>query len=61
VIIDLNESPEKALSSAKSNGIDLLKVKRDNLLICNPTVPRFSLGNKRWGEHIIFLYYILLG
>lgn len=47
ILIDLNEVSKKSSSSAKGNGIDLLEVKGDDLLICSPTVPGFSLGNRR--------------
>jgi hypothetical protein len=46
----------KKLSSAKGSGMDPSEVRGDDLLICSPTVPGFSLGNSRWGEHLL-LYY----
>jgi hypothetical protein len=46
-IIDLNEDNKEGSSPAKGNGMDPSEVKRDDLLICSPTVPRFSLGNSR--------------
>jgi hypothetical protein len=49
-IIDLNKISKKLLflaKSNKSNRIDPLEVKGDDLLICSLTIPRFSLGNKR--------------
>jgi len=55
-IIDFDEVAEK-LSPAKGPGMDPLEVKGDDLLICSPTVPGFSLGNRRWGEHLILFYY----
>jgi hypothetical protein len=53
VIVNLDEIDEEGSSLAKGNGIDPLEVKGDDLLICSPTVPGFSLGNSRWGEHLI--------
>ncbi|KAH8772429.1 hypothetical protein F5882DRAFT_505893 [Hyaloscypha sp. PMI_1271] len=50
VILDLDKDNEEGPSPAKGNGIDPLEVKGDDLLICSPTVPRFSLGNSRWAE-----------
>ena len=41
---------------AKDNRIDLLEVKGDDLLIYSLIVPRFSLGNNRWGKHLILFY-----
>jgi hypothetical protein len=53
IFIDLDEPSEKSSSSAKGNGIDPSEVKGDDLLICSPTLPGFSLGNSRWGEYLI--------
>jgi hypothetical protein len=44
---------DKEEGPAKDNGIDPLEVKGDDLLIYSPTIPRFSLGNSRWGKHLI--------
>jgi hypothetical protein len=49
-IIDLAKITEKLSPPAKkskSNGMDLSEIKGDDLLICSPTVLRFSLSNKR--------------
>jgi len=54
--IDLDEIDKEGPSPAKGNGIDLLEVKGDDLLICSPTVLGFSLSNSRWGELIHFYY-----
>jgi hypothetical protein len=51
--IDLDEIDEEGPSPAKGNGMDPSEVKGDDLLICSPTVPGFSLGNSRWGEYLI--------
>ncbi|KAH8757124.1 P-loop containing nucleoside triphosphate hydrolase protein [Hyaloscypha finlandica] len=48
--IDLDEIDEEGPSPAKGNGMDPSEVKGDDLLICSPTVPGFSLGNSRWVE-----------
>jgi hypothetical protein len=53
ILIDLDEASEKSSSSAKGNGMDPAEVKGDDLVICSPTVPGWSLGNRRWGEHLI--------
>jgi hypothetical protein len=50
---DLDEIDEEGPSPAKRDGIDPSEVKGDDLLICSPTVPGFSLGDSRWGEHLI--------
>jgi hypothetical protein len=34
----------------KSIGLEPIELKEDELLICCPTIPRFSLGDKLWGE-----------
>ena len=56
LVIDLDEA-EEVLASAKNNGIDPSEVRGDDLLICSPTVPRFSLGDRRWGEHLVLFCY----
>ena len=51
-LLGSDESSEKS-ASVKSNGMDPSEVKGDDLLICSPTVPGYSLGNKQWGEYLI--------
>ena len=34
----------------KSNGKDPAEMTEDDLILCSPTVPGFSYGNKIWGE-----------
>lgn len=34
----------------KSNGKDPAELNEDDLILCSPTVPGFSYGNKIWGE-----------
>jgi hypothetical protein len=56
VSLDLDEDDEdneEGPSTAKGNGMDPSEVKGDDLLICSPTVPGFSLGKSRWGEYLI--------
>lgn len=53
VILGLDEIDEEEPSPAKGDGRHLLEVKGDDLLICSPTVPGFSLGDSRWGERLI--------
>ncbi|KAH8586089.1 P-loop containing nucleoside triphosphate hydrolase protein, partial [Bisporella sp. PMI_857] len=50
IIINFDEASNKSSSSAKANGIDPSEVKGDDLLICSPTVPGFSLSNRKWAE-----------
>jgi hypothetical protein len=50
---DLDGISEDGSSPAQDNGMDPSEVKGDDLLICSPTVPGFSLGNSRWGKHSI--------
>ena len=50
---DLDGISEDGASPAQDNGMDPSEVKGDDLLICSPTVPGFSLGNSRWGKHSI--------
>jgi hypothetical protein len=38
----------------KSIGIEPIELEEDELLICCPTVPGFSLGDKLWGEILYF-------
>lgn len=38
----------------KSIGIEPVELKEDELLICCPTVPGFSFGDKLWGEILSF-------
>jgi hypothetical protein len=52
-----DEDDEEGPSTAKGNGMDPSEVKGDDLLICSPTVPGFSLGKSRWGEYLILFYY----
>jgi hypothetical protein len=50
ISLDLNKNNKdnkEGLSITKGNRIDLLEVKRNDLLICSPTVPGFSLGKSR--------------
>lgn len=42
-----NEYSEKSSPLVKSNGLDPLDVKGEDLFICSPTVPGFSLVDKR--------------
>ena len=37
----------------KRNGMEPKEIKEDDLLLCSPTVPGWSFGNKQWGEHLI--------
>ena len=50
IYIDLDEVDQELSSSTKANGIDPSEVKGDDLVICSPTIPGFSLDNNRWGE-----------
>jgi hypothetical protein len=56
-MIDLDEDDETSSSPAKDSETDPSEVKGDDLLICSPTIPGFSLGNGRWGEHLILFYW----
>jgi hypothetical protein len=49
-----DDDSEKSSDAVKSNGMEPLDVKGDDLLICSPTVLGFSLGNKLWGKRLIF-------
>jgi hypothetical protein len=46
-VIDLNEEGLSLAKSSKSNRMEPSEVEGDDLLICSPTVPGFSLGDKR--------------
>ena len=48
VVIDFDELDERQPSPAQGGGMDPSEVKGDDLLICSPTFPGFSLGNSRW-------------
>ena len=37
----------------KKNGKDPAEMKEDEWILCNPTVPGFSYGNKLWGQPIL--------
>lgn len=50
IYIDLDEVDQELSSSTKANGIDPSEVKGDDLVVCSPTIPGFSLDNNRWGE-----------
>jgi hypothetical protein len=54
-MFDLDEIAEMLSTPAKGNRMDPSEVKGDDLLICSPTIPGFSLGNAIWGEHLITL------
>jgi hypothetical protein len=51
--LDDGDETDKELSPVKDKGMDPLEVEGDDLLVCSPTVPGFSLGTSRWGEHLI--------
>jgi hypothetical protein len=47
VVFGSEDNTRKRTSdSIRSNGVDLLEVKGDDLLICSPTMLGFSLSNK---------------
>jgi len=48
------DSRKGSSDSVRSNGMDPSEVRGDDLLICSPTVLGFGLGNKLWGERLIF-------
>lgn len=52
--LDDGDETGKELSQVKDNGMDPSEVEGDDLLVCSLTVPGFSLGTSRWGEHLIF-------
>ena len=43
-----DSSSKRTLDQVKDNGVELNKIRENNLLICCPTVPGFSLGDKLW-------------
>ena len=49
-ILGSDDDSEESPDAVKSNGMEPLDVKGDDILICSPTVLGFSLGNKLWGE-----------
>ena len=51
-VIDFDDA-EEVSAPAKNNGMDPSEVRGDDLLICSATVPGFSLGDRRWGEHLV--------
>ena len=53
-ILGSDDDSETSFDVVKSNGMEPSDVKGDELLICSPTVLGFSLGNKLWGESLIF-------
>ena len=57
---DLDEVAGKESSSTKDKGIDPSEVKGDDLLICSPTVPTFSLSDRRWGKHLVLFCYSIV-
>ena len=40
--------PESSRGQVKDNGVEPTRIEEDDLLICCPTVPGFSLGDKLW-------------
>jgi len=59
IIFRDKDDSEKISDSVKTNGLELLEVKGDDLLICSPNVLGFSLGIKMWGECFIFPYTVV--
>lgn len=54
---NLFESNDRSTSQSdqvKSNGRDPADMTEDDLILCSPTVPGFSYGNKLWGEWDFF-------
>jgi hypothetical protein len=54
VVFEPEDTRNRSSDSVRSNGMDPSEVKGDDLLICSPTVLGFSLGNKLWGERLLF-------
>jgi hypothetical protein len=54
VVFGPEDTRNRSSDSVRSNGMDPSEVKGDDLLICSPTVLGFSLGNKLWGERLLF-------
>ena len=53
----LFESDDRATNQSdqvKSNGKGPTDMAEDDLILCSPTVPGFSYGNKLWGERDFF-------
>ena len=50
-----DSSSERNLDQIKDSGVKLTKIKDNDLLICCPTVPGFSLGDKLWRMIVSFL------
>ena len=50
-----SDDSEKSPNAVKKTSMEPSDVKGDDLLICSLTLLGFSLGNKLWGEHPIFL------
>ena len=58
-IFVLFESDDRSTSQSdqvKSNGRDPADMTEDDLILCSPTVPGFSYGNKLWGERDFFCF-----
>lgn len=53
-IFFLSESDDRSTSQVKSNGRDPADMTEDDLILCSPTVPGVSYGNKLWGERDSF-------
>lgn len=58
-VIDFDDA-EEVSALAKNNGMDSSEATRDDLLICSATVPGFSLGDRRWGEHLVLFCYSIV-
>jgi len=50
IIFGSNDRSTNQSDQVKSNGKDPAEMNEDDLILCSPTVPGFSYGNKIWGE-----------
>jgi hypothetical protein len=48
------DGPEPSMSQAEGRDIELTEMTEDDFLICCPTVPGFSFGDKQWGNNLVY-------
>ena len=58
-IFGIDDRSKNQSDQVKSTGKDPAKMNEDDLILCSPTVPGFSYGNKLWGEQSSLVGYRL--
>ena len=57
IIFGIDDRSTNQSDQVKSTGKDPAEMNEDDLILCSPTVPGFSYGNKLWGEQSSLVAY----